>query len=93
MTYTNEKNRRHVYNTKNFIIVNDEKIRLIQCLFHEYKSKRYEFFIVDFVDDTMLINSVLNLIVYTQSSNHRVYSVISISNEIIYFIDASNESN
>ena len=93
MTYTNEKNRRHVYNTKDFIIVNDEKIRLIQCLLHEYRNKRYEFFVVDFVDDTMLINFVLNFVVYTQSSNHRIYSIISISNEIIYFIDASNEPN
>ena len=93
VTYTNEKNRRHVYNTENFIIVNDEKIRLIQCLLHEYRSKRYEFFVVNSVDDTMLIDFVLNFIVYTQSDNHWIYSIISISNEIIYLIDASNESN
>ena len=91
--YTNEKNRRHVYNTEDFIIVDDEKTRLIQCLLHEYKRKRYEFLVIDFVNNTMLINFVFDLIIYTKSKNHRIYSIIAISNEIIYFIDASNESN
>ena len=93
VTYTNERNRRHVYNTEDFIIVDDEKTRLIQCLLHEYKRKRYEFLVIDFVNNTMLINFVFDLIIYTKSKNHRIYSIIAISNEIIYFIDASNESN
>ena len=91
VAYTNRRNRRHVYNTGDFIIVDDEKARLIQCLLHEYKRKRYGFLVVDLVNSTMLVDPVLDLAIYTQSDNHRIYPVTAISDETIYLIDAPTE--
>ena len=97
-------NHRHVYNVKNFFNVSDIKNCLLQCFFHIYRQRIYEFIIVDivkFVEKTMnvinhieyLIDFVLNFFVYKLFKTQAIYELFSIMNDLLYFIQTSYESN
>ena len=93
------RNRRYVHSIENFIKVAKEKTRLTQCFSHQYREKRYEFLIVNMIEECLnddlksLVDSVLDLFVFKLISKQRIYSLWSLSRQNIYLIEASQKSN
>ena len=94
-----KRNRRYVHSIEDFIRVAKEKARLTQCFSHRYREKRYEFLIVNIIEECLnddlkfLVDFVLDLFVFKLISKQRIYSLWSLSRQSIYFIEAFQKSN
>ena len=80
------------------MMFDNKKTRLAQCFLHEYRNKRYDFVIIDilqkyFIDSQFLQDSILDLFVYKNIFNQRIYFLSSILLRTIYFINVFEESD
>ena len=96
-----KRNKRHVYNVENYILLNKQKTRFAQCFVYIYQRTHYEFIIVNIIEkyffvknfNEYLLNSILKLSMYKIFNRQQIYSLFVISHKIIYLIKASKKSN
>ena len=96
-----KRNKRHIYNVNDYLMIQKKKPRLIQCFAYTHKRKSYNFLIVNIVerclnsknDHKWLMNSILNLSVYKITKKQRIYFIFYFFHNIVYFIEVSNESD
>lgn len=93
------RNKRHIYNVGDYLMIQEEKARLVQCFAHTHRRKPYGFLIVDIVgrcldsenDNEWLMDPVLDLPVYRITGEQRIYPISYLSHNTVYLIEAPDE--
>ena len=82
------------------MLIDEFKVKLIQCFVHTYRRIRYEFLIMNVIEQCIfsknftkyLMNFVLNLSMYRIIDEQRIYFLFVVLNETMYLIEISKKS-
>jgi hypothetical protein len=77
------------YRVNQFSFYQDTIVRILQCLVHKVNSMQYIFFLVQKFQLLSQIDSVLQLSLYTSTSDWELVSLRSLNSEL-YLIDVSS---
>ena len=99
---SSSNNRRHVYNLNDYLHVGQIKDRIAQFFSHIYRRRTYGFVVVNVVESEIvnrsdywdeIMNSVLVLSAYRLQDTQIVYDLLAVSDDILYLIETSYESD